>query len=236
MKIKKNKKGGEELKKVKETTNQKKSAVSKMDSDLQSKNLDDFLQDWSGNEENDSEAADEDQSENSDEDSGSDDEDVTSASKQKQYLASLKAKDPEFHKFLEENDEELLNFDESSSDEDGTENDGLDPVHKLPDNLEVASDDSDYDDDDNDQKEGESKAAARPKVTNKMIENWSEKLEKSPSIQMISEVVMAFKAALTNISGEEVQGVYISICQVKLRYKFDKDYPRVFFISQTQII
>ena len=57
MKIKKNKKGGDELKKVKETTNQKKSAVSKKDSDLQSKNLDDFLQDWSGNEDNDSEAA-----------------------------------------------------------------------------------------------------------------------------------------------------------------------------------
>jgi len=205
MKIKKNKKGGDELKKVKETTNQKKSAVSKKDSDLQSKNLDDFLQDWSGNEDNDSEAAEEEQSENSDEDSGSDDEDVASASKQKQYLASLKAKDPEFHKFLEENDQELLNFDESSSDEDGDENDGLDPVHKLPDNLEVASDDSDFDDDDTDQKEGESKVAARPKVTNKMIENWSEKLEKTPSIQMISEVVMAFKAALTNISGEEVQ-------------------------------
>ena len=210
MKIKKNKKGGDELKKVKETTNQKKSAVSKKDSDLQSKNLDDFLQDWSGNEENDSEAAEEEQSENSDEDSGSDDEAVSS-SKQKQYLASLKAKDPEFHKFLEENDQELLNFDESSSDEDGAENDGLDPVHKLPDNLEVASDDSDYDDDDTDQKEGESKDPARPKVTKKMIDNWSEKLEKSPSIQMISEVVMAFKAALTNISGEEVQGEYISI-------------------------
>ena len=28
---------------------------------------------------------------------------------------------------------------------------------------------------------------------------------------MISEVVMAFKAALTNISGEEVQGVYTFI-------------------------
>merc|ERR1711935_387614 len=157
MKIKKNKKGGDELKKVTETTNQKKSAVSKKDSDLQSKNLDDFLQDWSGNEENNSEAAEEEQSENSDEDSGSDDEAVSS-SKQKQYLASLKAKDPEFHKFLEENDQELLNFDESSDDEDGAENDGLDPVHKLPDNLEVASDDSDYDDDDTDQKEGESKA------------------------------------------------------------------------------
>ena len=82
--MKKNKKGGDELKKVKETTNQKKSAVSKKDSDLQSKNLDGFLQDWNDNEENDSEAA-----------------------------------------------------------EDEAENDGLDPGHKLPDNLEVASNDSD---------------------------------------------------------------------------------------------
>merc|ERR1711913_55838 len=106
------------------------------------------------------------------------------------YLASLKEKDPEFHKFLEENDGELLNFDESSSDED--EDDKIDPVHKLPDSLEVASDDSDYDDDE-DQKEEESKAT-RPKVTKKMIENWSQKLETNPSVQMISEVVMAFKA------------------------------------------
>ena len=232
--MKKNKKGGDELKKVKETTNQKKSAVSKKDSDLQSKNLDDFLQDWSGNEDNDSEAAEEEQSENSDEDSGSDDEDVASASKQKQYLASLKAKDPEFHKFLQENDQELLNFDESSSDEDGDENDGLDPVHKLPDNLEVASDDSDYDDEDTDQKEGESKVAARPKVTNKMIENWSEKLEKTPSIQMISEVVMAFKAALTNISGEEVQGMHTYIFLVQTTLKWNQMTRKSFSYLNTE--
>ena len=85
--------------------------------------------------------------ENSDENSGSYDEDVTSASKQKQYPASLKAKYSELEaKYSEFH--ELLNFDESSSDEDSAEDDGLDPVHKLPNNLEIASDDSDYDDDD----------------------------------------------------------------------------------------
>ena len=78
-------------------------------------------------------------------------------------------------------------------------------MHKLPDNLEVASDDSDYDDEDDDQKEDESKAA-RPKVTKKMIDNWSQKLETNPSVQMVSEVVMAFKAALTNIAGEDEEG------------------------------
>ena len=73
------------------------------------------------------------------------------------YLASLKAQDPELFKFLEENgqyDQELL----EDSDEDVAENDGLDLVHKLPDNLEVALDDSDYDEDDDDQKEKEIKA------------------------------------------------------------------------------
>merc|ERR1712156_797268 len=190
-----NKEQESQQKKLKVQKRRKK--MPKKDTDLQSKNLDDFLQDWSDEEENDdvSDASEEEeQSENSDKSESGDEE--TSASDQKKYLASLKEKDPEFHKFLEENDQELLNFDESSDEE---ENDKLDPVHKLPDNLEVASDDSDYDDD---QKEDESKAA-RPKVTKKMIDNWSQKLENNPSVQMVSEVVMAFKAALTNIAGED---------------------------------
>ena len=170
-------------------------ATSIKDSDLQSKNLDDFLQDWSGDE-NDSNDSN-DQPDNSASDN---EEEMASASNQKKYLASLKDKDPEFHKFLEENDQELLNFDESSSDE--GENDELDPVHKLPDNLEVASDDSDYDDDD---EEDESKTT-RPKVTKKMIENWSDKLENSPSVQVVSEVIMAFQAALSNIAADEDKG------------------------------
>jgi len=57
-------------------------------------------------------------------------------------LASLKDKDPEFYKFLKENDEELLQFDESSSEDE--DEDGEDKVHKLPEALEVASDDSDF--------------------------------------------------------------------------------------------
>ena len=141
MKVSKNKKEVSTPKKNKKS-NKSDKIVSKKDSDLKSKNLDDFLQDWSeGEDENDSK---EEVSENSGDSEDSGDENEASASKQKQYLASLKDKDPEFHKFLQENDEELLNFDESDSDEGDQDKDDLDPVHKLPESLEVASDDSDY--------------------------------------------------------------------------------------------
>lgn len=63
------------------------------------------------------------------------------ASQQKRYLASLKNTDPEFFKFLKENDEELLHFDETSDDDDEQDEES---VHQPPESLEVASDDSDY--------------------------------------------------------------------------------------------
>ena len=154
--------------------------------DLQSKNLDDFLQDWSA------ESSGSEPEQHSDEETS----DVeTGASKQKEYLSSLKDKDPEFHKFLQENDSELLDFDESSDeDNDGEE---VDPVHELPDSLEVASDDSDYEEEEAlDDFQGQKSN----KVTKSMIEKWGEKLENSPNIHVVSEVVLAFKGALSNIN------------------------------------
>ena len=180
----------------KEMKKNKKSKSGKPSKDLEAKNLDEFLQDWSGNE---SEAS---ENESPDKEIEESTEKTSSASQQKKYLSSLKDSDPEFHKFLKENDQELLNFDESSDEEEGGDNDELDPIHTIPDNLEVASDDSEYESSE-EEDETPKVISLKSKVNKKMIDKWTDALQNQPSVNVISQVTMAFKAALSNISSEE---------------------------------
>lgn len=66
-----------------------------------------------------------------------DEEDDVADKKHKEALAKLKHSDPNFYKFLEENDKDLLNFDASDSD-DSEDSEGK--VHQIPDELEVSCD------------------------------------------------------------------------------------------------
>merc|ERR1719187_1722330 len=131
----------------------------------------------------------------------------TGARAQKSYINSLQDKDREFYEFLKENDEELLNFDESSDDDDDdADKDEEGPVHELPDKLEVASDESDFEDEDD--KEGPKKGKASEKLGRKLtqvhLDKWNDELEKQPNLGTLGEVIEAFCAAVATIgSGDE---------------------------------
>ncbi|KAL7978678.1 hypothetical protein Chor_010721 [Crotalus horridus] len=116
------------------------------------------------------------------------------ASEHKDQLSRLKERDPEFYKFLEENDKTLLNFDDSdSSDEEKNH-------HVLPEKLEEATDDED-------EEEEEGKTAKRKKmdfitVSLKMVEHWKEVAEKKLSPRTFHEITQAFKACVITAKGE----------------------------------
>ena len=124
-----------------------------------------------GDEEDDGKEAgeDEDHSDEEEEDEGSsggEDDDQLAAKKHKKTLEKLKSSDPEFYKFLSENDKELLEFDTSDSeDETGGQ------VHKPSSDLEEASDDSDFED-----KESAEKRAANV-ITQAMVDEWQQQLQ-----------------------------------------------------------
>ncbi|KAM8796404.1 nucleolar complex protein 2 homolog [Eudromia elegans] len=115
------------------------------------------------------------------------------ASEHKDQLSRLKDKDPEFYKFLEENDRTLLNFDASDSSEE-EEDEG---VHVPPDTLEEASD----------EEEEEVETVKKKKVdlipvTLKMVENWKKAAEMRLSPKLFHEITQAFKAAVATTKGD----------------------------------
>ncbi|CAB1452456.1 unnamed protein product, partial [Pleuronectes platessa] len=131
--------------------------------------------------------------------SENDDKKKGQASQHKDQLSRLKNKDPEFYKFLQENDKTLLNFDDTDSSEDEDEK----KYHRLPTSLKDAYSDEDDEDVEEGQKGSKkSKKEEATKVTEKMIEEWKAAMKKEPTVRLFREVTQAFKAAVATTKGE----------------------------------
>ncbi|XP_009076232.1 PREDICTED: nucleolar complex protein 2 homolog, partial [Acanthisitta chloris] len=115
------------------------------------------------------------------------------ASEHKDQLSRLKDRDPEFYKFLEENDRRLLDFDASDSSEEEE-----DPLHRPPDTLEEASDE----DEEEEQETVKRKKVSFIPVNLKMVEGWKQAAERNLTPRLFHEITQAYKAAVATTKGD----------------------------------
>uniref|UniRef100_A0A8C8AY81 NOC2 like nucleolar associated transcriptional repressor n=1 Tax=Otus sunia TaxID=257818 RepID=A0A8C8AY81_9STRI len=104
----------------------------------------------------------------------------------------LKDKDPEFYKFLEENDRSLLDFDASDS------SDEEERLHIPPDTLEEASDE----DEEEEHETVKRKRVSLIPVSMKMVEEWKKAAERRLTPKLFHEITQAFKAAVATTKGD----------------------------------
>ncbi|XP_038677909.1 nucleolar complex protein 2 homolog isoform X2 [Scyliorhinus canicula] len=121
------------------------------------------------------------------------------AKEHKEQLSRLKEKDPEFFQFLEKNDQKLLNFDDTDSSED-EEN----PVHTLPAELELASDDEEDEEQQPTPKSKKTKDLIA--VTVRMVDQWKTEVEDKLTFKLFHDIALAFKAAVSTTRGGDESG------------------------------
>ncbi|XP_056364059.1 nucleolar complex protein 2 homolog isoform X3 [Oenanthe melanoleuca] len=117
------------------------------------------------------------------------------ASEHKDQLSRLKDRDPEFYKFLEQNDRKLLDFDASDSSEEE------EALHRPPETLEEASDE-DEDDEDEEQEKVKRKKVSLIHVSLKMVEEWKNAAQRNLTPKLFHEITQAYKAAVATTKGD----------------------------------
>ncbi|XP_067931407.1 nucleolar complex protein 2 homolog isoform X2 [Watersipora subatra] len=134
----------------------------------------------------------------------------------KAVISSLAASDPEFYQFLQKEDKALLNFDDSSDEED---------IHEIPETLETregpsakaaisdteseSENDSETDTDNEETKTEGTKSSSThvQRITSAHVTKWSRQLLKNPRIEVVDSLVKALHAAVAEATGDQQQTV-----------------------------
>ncbi|XP_015589405.1 nucleolar complex protein 2 homolog [Cephus cinctus] len=121
----------------------------------------------------------------------------------KKSLMKLKDTDPEFYSYLKQNDKKLLDFnvsDDEDDDDDKSSVNDADMKHVPDENLEIASDESDYEP----EKDDAGDTDGQTKVTLQLLKKWQEEITSDKTSNTLKCIMEAFHAALLTIE-EPVQ-------------------------------
>lgn len=118
-------------------------------------------------------------------------------------VAQLSEKDPEFYKYLQNNDKDLLAFSGSNpldgieDDEDENEDEaGVSKEEKAAERAQEGESD-----------EEEAKNVEKTQLTLELVRKWRDKLQSSPNLKTVRNVVSAFKMAI-NMNNENAKEQY----------------------------
>ncbi|KAJ3073438.1 Nucleolar Complex 2 protein, partial [Quaeritorhiza haematococci] len=117
-----------------------------------------------------------------------DEESAAAFEEHKKQLEELKKTDPEFYKYLQENDKGLLEF----TDSEGEDEDGEEEKEEEEEEEEPA-------DDEDDMSFGREVVA----VTKEMVNTWKESLVNKHSLRALKKVLVAFRAATATAVGDD---------------------------------
>lgn len=112
-------------------------------------------------------------------------------------IKGLEEKDPEFYKYLQENDKDLLDFE------------GTNPLDAISDDEDAMEEDSEQEDEEaKEEEEVPEPVVQKTEITLKLVKSWEKQLKSDPNTQIIRQVCIAFKAAV-NINDDSKQYKYV---------------------------
>lgn len=129
--------------------------------------------------------------ESADDDLSSEEEDLDAM---EQDMKTLKDKDPEFYKYLQDNDKGLLDFESSN------------PLDNIEDSDEDDSQHSVEEETNRMDKKASSQTFTKQDITLKLVQSWDSQLE-NPSPKIIQQICIAFKACININEGNDYKYV-----------------------------
>merc|ERR1711936_1334655 len=78
-------------------------------------------------------------------------------------------------------------------------------LHRPPESLDVASDESDFEMDDDEPADKKSSSSTNKSISinKKQVDKWTEEMRQKPDVKIIGIVVRAFRGAIQNIHDQE---------------------------------